>query len=146
MTGEVTLTGLVLPIGGVILPRGNQKDLLDLPKEVQLEMQFVFAEMLPRVVQSRPIAPAKAAQARPTKPSCCCRGALLDTRGDGGRSSEFCGLNPHLSQFAGGCGVRAHACRVETVLDTRWPQTGCVGKSADAARKSACATLLSDVA
>ncbi|HEY1755973.1 MAG TPA: endopeptidase La [Bryobacteraceae bacterium] len=84
MTGEVTLTGLVLPIGGikekvlaarraglkrVILPRGNQKDLRDLPQEVQLEMTFIFAdrvedviaEMLPGVVQSRPIVPARAA-------------------------------------------------------------------------------------
>jgi ATP-dependent Lon protease len=83
MTGEVTLTGLVLPIGGVkekvlaarraglkrvILPRGNQKDLRDLPEEVQLEMTFVFAdrvedvicEMLPGVV-CVPVAPAKAA-------------------------------------------------------------------------------------
>jgi ATP-dependent Lon protease len=83
MTGEVTLTGLVLPIGGVkekvlaarraglkrvILPRGNQKDLRDLPEEVQLEMTFVFAdrvedvicEMLPGVV-CIPVAPAKAA-------------------------------------------------------------------------------------
>jgi len=80
MTGEVTLTGLVLPIGGVkekvlaarragikrvILPRGNQKDLRDLPDEVRKEMEFVFAdrvedvlaEMLPGLVQ----APAKAA-------------------------------------------------------------------------------------
>jgi len=80
MTGEVTLTGLVLPIGGVtekvlaarragikrvILPRGNQKDLRDLPEEVRAEMEFVFADrvedvlraMLPDLVQ----APAKAA-------------------------------------------------------------------------------------
>ncbi len=83
MTGEVTLTGLVLPIGGVkekvlaarraglkrvILPRGNQKDLRDLPEEVQREMTFVFAdrvedvicEMLPGVV-CVPVTPAKAA-------------------------------------------------------------------------------------
>ncbi len=80
MTGEVTLTGLVLPIGGVkekvlaarraglkrvILPRGNQKDLRDLPDEVRKEMEFVFADrvedvlavMLPGMVA----APAKAA-------------------------------------------------------------------------------------
>jgi ATP-dependent Lon protease len=70
MTGEVTLTGLVLPIGGVkekvlaarrmglkrvILPKGNEKDLVDLPEEVRAEMHFTFAarvqdvlaEMLP---------------------------------------------------------------------------------------------------
>jgi ATP-dependent Lon protease len=80
MTGEVTLTGLVLPIGGVkekvlaarraglkrvILPKGNQKDLRDLPEEVRKEMEFLFAErveevlaaMLPGLV----CAPAKAA-------------------------------------------------------------------------------------
>ena len=80
MTGEVTLTGLVLPIGGVkekvlaarragikrvILPRGNQKDLRDLPEEVRKEMEFIFAdrvedvlaEMLPGLV----LLPAKAA-------------------------------------------------------------------------------------
>jgi ATP-dependent Lon protease len=80
MTGEVTLTGLVLPIGGVkekvlaarragikrvILPRGNQKDLRDLPEEVRNEMTFIFAErvedvlveMLPGLI----VLPAKAA-------------------------------------------------------------------------------------
>jgi ATP-dependent Lon protease len=85
MTGEVTLTGLVLPIGGVkekvlaarraglkrvILPRGNQKDLRDLPEDVRGEMEFIFAdrvrevlaEMLPGFVsKTAPETPAKAA-------------------------------------------------------------------------------------
>lgn len=65
MTGEITLTGLVLPIGGVkekvlaarraglhrvILPRGNQKDLRDLPQEVRAEMEFVFVERIEEVL------------------------------------------------------------------------------------------------
>ena len=65
MTGEITLTGLVLPIGGVkekmlaarraglrrvILPKGNQKDLRDLPEEVRKDMEFVFAERIEEVL------------------------------------------------------------------------------------------------
>jgi ATP-dependent Lon protease len=65
MTGEVTLTGLVLPIGGikekvlaarragikrVILPRANQKDLRDLPETVRKEMEFIFAERVEDVL------------------------------------------------------------------------------------------------
>ncbi len=59
MTGEVTLSGLVLPVGGVkekvlaarraglrrvILPKENRKDLQDLPDPVREEMEFVFVE------------------------------------------------------------------------------------------------------
>jgi ATP-dependent Lon protease len=80
MTGEVTLTGLVLPIGGVkekvlaarraglkrvILPRGNQKDLRDLPEEIRKEMEFVFAdrveEVLAAMIPGMLNSPAKAA-------------------------------------------------------------------------------------
>ncbi len=67
MTGEITLTGLVLPIGGVkekvlaarragihtvIMPKGNQKDLRDLPEEVRKEMEFIFAERVEDVLRA----------------------------------------------------------------------------------------------
>jgi ATP-dependent Lon protease len=65
MTGEMTLTGLVLPIGGVkekvlaarragilhvVLPKGNKKDLRDLPDPVRSEMKFSFAERIDDVL------------------------------------------------------------------------------------------------
>jgi ATP-dependent Lon protease len=65
MTGEITLTGLVLPIGGVkekviaaraagikqvILPKANEKDLRELPDTARQEMQFVFAERIAEVL------------------------------------------------------------------------------------------------
>ncbi|MCG3127832.1 MAG: Lon protease 2 [Phycisphaerae bacterium] len=66
MTGEITLRGLVLPIGGVkekvlaahragirtvILPARNQADLVDVPPEVQKELRFVFAERVEQVLK-----------------------------------------------------------------------------------------------
>jgi ATP-dependent Lon protease len=65
MTGEITLTGLVLPIGGVkekvlaarraeifrvILPAGNEKDLRELPENVRAEMTFLFVERIEDVL------------------------------------------------------------------------------------------------
>lgn len=65
MTGEMTLRGQVLPIGGVkdkvlaahraglkkvILPKLNEPDLDDLPEEVRNSMQFVLAETIDEVL------------------------------------------------------------------------------------------------
>jgi ATP-dependent Lon protease len=61
MTGEITLSGLVLPVGGikekilaahragfkhVILPKENEADLAELPEEVRKALEFVFAERI----------------------------------------------------------------------------------------------------
>lgn len=66
MTGEVTLTGRVLPIGGikekalaayshgistVIAPLANKKDIVDIPKEIRDQLNFIFVEHLDEVLQ-----------------------------------------------------------------------------------------------
>ncbi|HZI28290.1 MAG TPA: endopeptidase La [Gemmatimonadaceae bacterium] len=66
MTGEVTLRGKVLEIGGVkektlaayraglrevILPKGNLKDLRDIPEEVKQHMVFTFVGTMDEVLQ-----------------------------------------------------------------------------------------------
>jgi ATP-dependent Lon protease len=68
MTGEITLRGKVMPIGGVkekvlaayrsgihtvILPKRNEPDLLeDLPKELRDQMEFVFVTDIPQVLET----------------------------------------------------------------------------------------------
>jgi ATP-dependent Lon protease len=66
MTGEITLSGLVLPVGGIrekalaarrygiktfILPEMNEQDLSELPAEVRAEMTFVPARTLEDVLK-----------------------------------------------------------------------------------------------
>jgi ATP-dependent Lon protease len=67
MTGEITLRGQVLPIGGIkekvlaahwnglrtiILPKRNEQDLEDVPEEIKKEMKFVFVDTVDDVIQS----------------------------------------------------------------------------------------------
>ena len=66
MTGEITLSGLVLPVGGIkekalaarrygiktfILPALNEPDLAELPPEIQRDMTFVPVETLEQVIK-----------------------------------------------------------------------------------------------
>jgi ATP-dependent Lon protease len=65
MTGEITLSGLVLPVGGIkekilaahragmkqiILPKANEFDLEELPEHVRDDLDFVLAENVAQVV------------------------------------------------------------------------------------------------
>jgi ATP-dependent Lon protease len=66
MTGEITLRGKVLPIGGVkekllaahrlglrtvLLPKDNEKDLADIPPEIQAQLKIHFVESMDEVLQ-----------------------------------------------------------------------------------------------
>jgi ATP-dependent Lon protease len=67
MTGEISLRGLVLPIGGVkekslaalragirtvMLPRRNEKDLEDIPADAKAKLEFVFLERVEDAVKT----------------------------------------------------------------------------------------------
>jgi ATP-dependent Lon protease len=67
MTGEITLTGQVLPIGGVrdkvlaaqragirrvVLPRENESDLEELPEETRKALRFVLADTIEEVLEA----------------------------------------------------------------------------------------------
>ena len=67
MTGEITLRGKVLPVGGikekvlaarragiftVIMPARNEKDLIDIPQELRRDMKFHFVESLDDVLEA----------------------------------------------------------------------------------------------
>lgn len=67
MTGEITIRGRVLPIGGlqekvlaakkigiktVVLPKENEKDLNEIPEEIREGMEFVLAETMDDVLEA----------------------------------------------------------------------------------------------
>ena len=66
MTGEITLRGLVLPVGGIkekvlaakragiaalILPKRNEKDLEEVPEQIRKEMRFHFVQRMDEVIR-----------------------------------------------------------------------------------------------
>jgi len=84
MTGEITLRGQVLPVGGIkekilaahrnglrtiVLPKRNKQDLDDVPDEIKKSMKFVFAETVEDVLNAsleKAKQPAKAAAKKKT--------------------------------------------------------------------------------
>jgi ATP-dependent Lon protease len=81
MTGEITLRGRVLPIGGlkskilaahlsgakmVIVPRKNEKDLRDIPDEIRKQLKIVLVDSMEQVLEfalrrrPKPLAPTRA--------------------------------------------------------------------------------------
>jgi ATP-dependent Lon protease len=77
MTGEITLRGQVLPVGGikdkvlaahrfgvdtVIIPKKNENDLDDLPEEVRKELKFVLAESVDDVLAAALVEPEAVAK------------------------------------------------------------------------------------
>jgi len=98
MTGEITLRGRILPVGGIrekvlaahrsglrtiLLPTRNQKDLIDVPKRARSELKLIPVEHMdqvleialsgaPKVKKVRPkraVPSAKATGEGPAKPS-----------------------------------------------------------------------------
>ncbi len=84
MTGEITLRGLVLPIGGlkektlaarragisqVIVPKRNEKDMVDIPPEVRKTLKFHFVENIDEAMKFAlgPTAKIKKSPKRPQK-------------------------------------------------------------------------------
>jgi len=74
MTGEITLRGMILPVGGikekvlaaqragvkkVILPLASKKDLIDIPKKVIKDMEFIFVERIDEVFNHALLRPPK---------------------------------------------------------------------------------------
>jgi len=80
MTGEITLRGKVMPVGGikekvlaaqragvktVILPRHNEKDLVEVPEAVRRDLEFKFVDSIDDAVDAVLPPPNRGAQAAP---------------------------------------------------------------------------------
>jgi ATP-dependent Lon protease len=83
MTGEISLRGLVLPVGGikekvvaahaagirrVMLPARNRKDFDDIPEEVRNQIEFIWLERVEEAVAAAldPAGAEKSAEALPS--------------------------------------------------------------------------------
>ena len=83
MTGEITLRGRVLPIGGlkeklmaahrmhmktVLIPKRNQKDLVDVPREVQRELNLVLVDRMDEILAQALLEATPVPNPKPRKP------------------------------------------------------------------------------
>ena len=83
MTGEITLRGRVLPIGGlkeklmaahrmhmktVLIPKRNEKDLVDVPREVQRELNLVLVDRMDEILTRALLEAAPVPNPKPRKP------------------------------------------------------------------------------
>jgi ATP-dependent Lon protease len=83
MTGEITLTGQVLPIGGLkekalaaqraginrlIIPRANEPDIADIPEHLRRRMEFVLVDSADEVLDAALEKPARRARVRVASP------------------------------------------------------------------------------
>jgi ATP-dependent Lon protease len=78
MTGEITLRGRILPVGGlkekcmaahragiktVIIPQRNRVDMVEIPKKIQRDLKFIFAQhmddVLPMALLPQPVKPQR---------------------------------------------------------------------------------------
>ena len=81
MTGEITLSGLVFPVGGikgkvlaarragmkrVVLPKRNEPDLKDVPEETLRDLEIVFVETVDEVLKQTLV---PAGDTQPPKPA-----------------------------------------------------------------------------
>jgi ATP-dependent Lon protease len=82
MTGEITLRGRVLPIGGlkskilaahlsgagaVILPLKNQKDLIDIPQEIRKNIKLILVDSMDQVLEHALVRVPKRLDAKPAE-------------------------------------------------------------------------------
>jgi ATP-dependent Lon protease len=82
MTGEITLRGRVLPIGGlkskilaahlsgagaVILPLKNQKDLIDIPQEIRKSIKLILVDSMDQVLEHALVRVPKRLEAKPAE-------------------------------------------------------------------------------
>jgi ATP-dependent Lon protease len=98
MTGEITLRGYVLPVGGIkekvlaarrarvtkiIMPAQNRRDLDEIPKDLFKDIQFVFVDNMRQVFREalkEKVAPPVTAGPRPARLPQAATGRSLPTR------------------------------------------------------------------
>ena len=82
MTGEVTLRGRVLPVGGIrekalaarrlgiktfIMPRKNESDLEEIPRKLRQDLRFVLVDRMDQILEEALLPPVQRPAAKPAK-------------------------------------------------------------------------------